>query len=56
MLKANNSYLIPGTMGTAEDMLRQAADFESACAVEQYNFDPVATELLKEAKAKAAGR
>lgn len=56
MLKIEHSFLIPGSTGSAEEMLREAADFEGACAAEQYNFDPVATELLKEAKAKAAGR
>lgn len=32
------------------------ADFENACAVEAYDFDPIATGLLKEAKAKKAGK
>lgn len=31
------------------------AAFESMCGLEAYQFDPIATELLKESKAKAAG-
>lgn len=38
-----------------EQYLTDMARFETAAAVEENGFAPVATELLKEAKAKAAG-
>lgn len=38
-----------------EQNLTDMARFETAAAVEENGFAPVATELLKEAKAKAAG-
>lgn len=34
----------------------KAAPFENACGTERYDFDPIATGLLKEARAKAEGK
>lgn len=55
-MTAEGSNLVPQEHSYSDEKFKEVTGkFENMCGMESYSFDPRATALLNEARAKAAG-